>query len=101
MSKGWKLEKELMDHLIKKYGAITLRIGDGRYKEEAFWYDGKYFRLWFDPLYSRNNPFALEAKAYSLDPKSGRAKSTFLHKIVSCDSDVEEIFKEIYKSKQR
>ena len=93
---GWKLTKELMDSLIEKYDAITLRIGDGSYKEEAFYHDGRYFRLWFDPLNSKSNPFALEAKAYSLDPKNGRAKNTFLRQVVSCDSDVEKIFKRIY-----
>jgi hypothetical protein len=96
MIKKWEITEKLMEHLIEKYDAIIIRIGDGKDKEEAFYHDGKCFRLWFDPLDSRENPWALEMKAYSLDPKTGRAKNTFLHKVVKNDSDVEEVFKEIW-----
>ena len=92
----WEVTKELMEHLIEKYDAITIRVGDGKYKEEAFYHNGKCFRLWFDPLYSSQNHWALEMKAYSLDQKTGSAKSTILHRVVKNDSDVEEVFKEIW-----
>lgn len=94
-NKDYKITKELMDNLFKKYDSIILTIGaNTNYKEEVIFYEGRYYKMWFDPIYTEIG--GLEGSIYTVNPKNGFGINTLYRERVSSDEDVEKMFKFIY-----
>ena len=90
---NYKISDSLMKMLMDKYDIITLRIGEGLYTEEAMSFNGKYYKMWFDPIYDKKG--GLVGSVYRINPKNGLTKGTTYRSNVYSDDDVEEMFKSI------
>lgn len=93
MSNGYKVSPLLMEMLMDKYDIITLRIGHPTEKEEAMFFAGKYYRMWFDPIYGKKGGSV--GSVYRVNPKNGFGITTTYRSNIHSDDDVEEMFKSI------
>jgi hypothetical protein len=93
MKNDYKISDALMNMLMDKYGVIMLRIGQPSQKQEAMFFDGIYYRMWFDPTHEKEG--GLIGSVYMVEPKYGNAKGTTYRAKVYNDDDVEKMFQSI------
>jgi hypothetical protein len=93
MINDYKISDTLMNMLMDKYGVITLRIGQPSEKQEAMFFDGEYYRMWFDSTHDEEG--GLIGSVYIVEPKYGNAIVTTYRARVYNDDDVEKMFQSI------